>query len=256
MSEKLKIVCFKWEPPTDKAVEKGAIRLPSVDWNSGRGICRYTAKHVNTLYNMIKRHLRIPFDFICISDHCEEDFLPEIHFIPLWDKLTHMGGCYNRMYIFSEDMKQIIGNRFVCMDLDCVIVNDITDTFDRSEDFIIWKLDLPIENHPEIVDGWYNGSMFMMDAGARASVWNKFDPETSPRRARVPGLCGTDQSWIRYHLGPDEATWSSADGIYDLRHFFQDKVKELTRIVFFPGTRDPSQEKWQKKYPWIKQNWK
>src|SRR5690606_4765132 len=96
----------------------------------------YNASHVNTLYSMLRRHYRRPFEFICVTDDpigIDEN----IKCLPLWDKCIYLGGCYNRLYVFSDHMKNFIGPRFACVDMDCVIVGDVTPIFDRTEDFII-----------------------------------------------------------------------------------------------------------------------
>ena len=117
----LKVVCFKWE-------YTGGVRLPSSINNN------YTAEHVNKLEEMVARNLSLPHEFICITDNpvginCRT--------IPLWNKCKELGGCYNRLYVFSEDMKELIGDRFVCIDLDCVIVGSLDALFIRQDDFMI-----------------------------------------------------------------------------------------------------------------------
>lgn len=231
----LNIVCFKW-----KKIKKG-IQLPSKT--------EYSSNHVNVLYSMLNRHLTIPFNLICITDNAT-GIEREIKTLPLWNLHTHLGGCFNRLYVFSKDMKDIIGNRFVCIDLDCVILNNIDGLFDRNDDFIINSYK-PI-NEP-IHDQYYNGSMFMMNAGARSKVWEYFDMETfnSIPKDIKKDLVGTDQAWIRYVLGKREKRWTEEDGVYEYRQVrFQ--MPDNVRIVFFSGKRDPSMARDE----WVRRNWK
>jgi hypothetical protein len=90
-------------------------------------------------------------------------------------------------------MAEIIGPRFVSLDLDVVVTGDLTPLFERTEDFVIWAW--PFRGT------LYNGTMWMMDAGARAKVWTEFDPATSPTKSRLAGFAGSDQAWMNYVRG-------------------------------------------------------
>lgn len=231
----LTFVCFKWRR------NKKGFMLPAA-------VLEYTSEHVNTLFRMLQRHYHKPFRLICVTDDpahidCET--------LPLWDKYLYLGGCFNRLYTFSPDMQELFGERFVCIDLDCVIVNDITDLFSSSTDFMINSYKpLP---HTASPDQRYNGGLYMMNAGARKEVWESFDPVESVRRIQnSPQVCiGSDQAWIRLCLGREEARWTCGHGVYESRQF-NDKLPEDARIVFFAGARDPS----QRKYKWIQENWR
>src|SRR5690554_6067247 len=191
----LTFVCFKWRP-----VRTG-FQLPSV--------CQYTAKHVNVLRSMLERHVHIPHRLVCVTDD-PAGIDPRVEIVPLWDKCRALGGCYNRLWVFSHEARDLFGDRFVCIDLDVVLVRDCTTLFTRSEDFVINAYN-PIREGEN--DQHYNGGLFMMNAGARASVWEQFDPQTTPAIVQAdPRVIGTDQAWIRLHLGRGEARWTNADG--------------------------------------------
>jgi len=149
-------------------------------------------------------------------------------------------------------MAQIIGPRFVSMDLDVVIVDDITGLLSRKEDFIIWGSVL--RTTP------YNGSMWMMDAGARKEVWDDFDPITSPIKTRKVNLYGSDQAWFCYRLGKHEKQWTPEDhGVYAWRSDIKKNAYELphnAKIVFFNGHNDPWQPQPQRLSPWILEHYK
>jgi len=241
----LRVVCWLWSDPEYRF----------------NHLFRYGPEHVNKLHNGLKRHLHIPFELCCITD-LDGGFDDGIKIIPIWDDLRDMGGCWNRLKVFSAAMKKTIGPRFVSIDLDCVITGDVTPLFDRKDDFLIWK---NVHRHTP-----YCGSMFMMKAGARREVWDHFNRDISLRQCRETGFVGTDQAWIGTALGPDEAVWTEADGVYSLaRHIASAKelpdrarrkgttigLPDNARIVFFHGARDPSQPELQRKHPWIAQHW-
>jgi len=210
---------------------------------------KYTAEHVNKLYRGVTRNFHMPFEFICFTDK-DMEFQDGVIKKPLWDKCRYLGGCYNRLFVFDKSMKKLIGERFVCIDLDCVIVNDITPLFEWENDFIINAYQ-PLPTGRCANDQRYNGAMFMMNAGARQSVWSKFDPETTPARvSNRRDIVGTDQAWIRELLGPNEKTWDNRDGVYEARNV-NHRLPSDARIVFFAGNRDPATSKWE----WVRKLW-
>ena len=236
----LKVVCFKWE-------FQGGYKLPSSINN------QYTAEHVNRLERMVAENLSLPYEFICITDNPEG---VNCRTIPLWDKCRELGGCYNRLYVFSEDMRELIGERFVCIDLDCVITGSLDKLFSRQEDFII-------NNYRAYRKGreqHYNGGLFMMTAGARKEVWERWleggvEELEAVRREKM--LVGTDQAWISHVLGRGECMFDEDDGVYGFRHLPGSKRELPTNacLVFFAGAIDPSTEKgvgWIDKYYWEK----
>lgn len=230
----LNFICFKW-----KRISTG-YQLPAV--------CDYTEKHVNILRNMLERHVRIPHRLICVTDN-PAGIDPRVKIIPLWDKCRELGGCYNRLWVFRKGAYKDFGKRFVCIDLDCVIVNDCTDLFTRNEDFIINSYN---PGNGDSKDQYYNGSMFMMTAGARSMIWSEFDPKVTPAIVQQnPNCIGSDQAWIRHRLGKKEARWGNQDGVYEARQVGFTLPKNA-KIVFFSGRRDPSQNQ----YPWVRSNWR
>lgn len=232
----LTFVCFKW-----KKSRKG-YSLPAV-------INEYTAEHVNTLKKMIAQYYKKRHKFICVTD---EPAGIKATTLPLWDKCRDLGGCFNRLYTFSPDMQPLLGNRFVCIDLDCVIVGDITPLFDWDDDFIMNSYNPTNGTSP---DQHYNGGLYMMNAGARRQVWDSFiaDPHEARRTIQnSPELCiGSDQAWIRLSLGKGEARWGNNDGIYEARQV-RANLPANARVVFFAGARDPS----QRSYRWVIDHWR
>jgi len=243
----LKVVCFKWKPTKDM-VKKLA-----------PGVGKYTSRHVNRLYKAISKNLTIPHEFICITDEPEGI---KCRTIPLWDKCSHLGGCYNRLYVFSEEMKEIIGNRFVCIDLDCVVLGNLDSIFSRQDDFVMMEY----YKEGRVSKQKYNGSLFMMTAGSRDQVWSKFRFEKSiqevtefnklkinnRRKKSIQRYRGTDQAWINYILGDKEKVFTRDDGVYQYKRLKnKSKPPKNAKLVFFAnGCLDPSilGEKWIKKY--------
>jgi len=233
----ISIVTFKWKKPSSGYKLKSPVE--------------YSAEHVNVLYRSIKRNTTVPFKFICVTDDTS-GLDGEIQAVELWDKYKSLGGCYNRLYIFSEQIKSILGERFICIDLDCVIVSNIDTILTRKEDFIINKF-ISKGGHNQI----YNGGLILMTAGSRQKVWNDFDPNKSltllDKLRNEKNLVGSDQAWIQVSLGESEPMFTEEDGVYDYSFLTDRKLPANAKMIFFPGKVDPSQEK--NKIDWIAKHW-
>ena len=231
----LTVACFLWRKNTQ------GFQLPS------ERVTNYGPEWVRKLRDGVARHYPHSHRFVCISDQP----VPDVETIPLWQDLAELGGCYRRLKLFSEDMRGLIGDRFVAMDLDCVVTGDLTPLFHRTEPFVINAYATSER------DQKYNGGLMLMDAGARSQVWETFDPIESPRAIahHSKTVIGSDQAWIRLALGNGEARFTEADGVYDYKHSraMRRGLPKDARLVFFSGPRSPETER--EKQAWIRQNW-
>jgi hypothetical protein len=238
----ISIVCWLWKPtPTYRS--------------------QFGVQHVNVLRSMVARHYPHRHRFICITDQCGDPaFDPGIEQVPIWDDFANRESiygpdtpsCYRRLRAFAGDMGAILGERFVSVDLDCVITSDMSPVWNHDKDFVIWG-DLARQTP-------YNGSMWMMNAGARAHVWDKFKANAQKciDKARGAGFFGSDQAWMCYALGPKENRWTVADGIFSYRTHVKPASGALpkgARIVFFQGHYDPWHPKIQASCPWIEEHY-
>lgn len=233
----LTIVTFLWKPPAGYR-------------------SKFSGEHVDILRRMVKRHYPAPHRFVVVTDDASGIKGRDVEAFQLWDDFadvpnpsgTKNPSCYRRLRLFAQNPGEWLGDRFVCLDLDCIIVGDMRPLWDRPENFIIWK--------STTAGNFYNGSMFMLRAGQRPEVWRDFDPIISPRETKGARLYGSDQAWIAYKLGGGEATWSEADGVYSFRTQLQaGKLPENARIVFFHGKPDPWDEGPQR-LDWVRANYK
>lgn len=209
---------------------------------------------VYALREMIQRWYTKPFRFVCVTDRPQE--LPGMEAIQLWEDCSRIPSpighsypsCYRRLKVFAPDAGEIFGERLVSMDLDTVIVGDITPLFDRPEDFVIWgESDFP-HTTP------YCGSLWMLKTGTRPQVWTDFDEQTSPRLAWKAGCRGSDQGWLAYILGKKEAVWTRKDGVYSYRKHIAkggNMLPKDARIVSFHGKEDPWNHRMQR-LPWVR----
>lgn len=229
-------------------------------WQPPRGYrSTFGPETVYVLRDMIARHYRHPHRFVCVTD--QPDALTGVETIPLWDDLSSIPSpighsypsCYRRLKLFAPDAGETFGERVVSIDLDTVIVGDITPLFDRPEDFVIWgESDFP-HTTP------YCGSLWMLKTGSRPHVWTEFDPATSPDKAWRAGCRGSDQGWLSYILGRHEPTWTRADGVYSFRKDIATRpgyaLPVDARLVAFHGKKDPWCYACQQ-IPWVKEHWR
>ncbi len=215
----------------------------------------FTPQTVNVLQQMVKRHYPYPHRFICVTDQTD-GLNADIEVVPPWNdfvKLQNPSGpknpsCYRRLRAFAPNIGYTFGERFVSLDLDCVITGDLTPVWDRPEPFVIWGDTIPRTA--------YNGSMFLLTAGARPQVWTTFDPVRSPQQSYAARCFGSDQGWLSFCLGRGEATWTKDDGVYSYRNEIMatNVLPPNARIVFFHGDGDPWDAK-QQRIPWVQRCW-
>ena len=227
-------------------------------WSDPRGkhnhLYRYTPEHVRLLRNQVSRHLHLPYDFVCLTD-VAEPIGDGIRQIPLDMRLHVPGTRFLKLQIFAPEAKERIGKRILCLDLDTVIVGNITPLVASEEDLVLWRN--PNFGIPK--RAFYNTSIILLKAGSRPEFWTKFRGEASWREAQGrTNAGGTDQCWISYLASRDEAHWTADDGVFgagrlgdyhpDLAHTV---LPENARIVFFPGRREPGMPTEHIKHPWI-----
>lgn len=233
------------------------LRVVTWKWNTPGYRSSYGPAQVNVLRSMVARHYPDPHEFICCTDD-PTGLDSRIRFVPLWNDFADLGhpsgprypSCYRRLRAFDPDIGQVFGDRFVSLDLDCVIVDDLRPLWNRPEAFVGW--------HGTHARNSFNGSMFLMTAGARPQVWTEFNPRKSPERAQRAGYYGTDQAWISCCLGSKEARWSDADGVLSYRLHVAPAAGRLlpnARVIFWNGKSDPWGEESQR-LDWVRDNWR
>lgn len=204
----------------------------------------YDAAHVNTIEAMLKKHLTIPHEVICVTD------MPEginCRTVPLWGeprmpRRIRGPNCYKRLKLFSADIHETLGisegSRVCSLDIDTIIFRNIDHLFDTDYAFII----------KEGKACPYNGSIWALRLGTRTHVWDDFCPRQSPKTALTQinpltggAYLGSDQAWMSYKI-PNEPTWTAFDhGVLDyyrdIRH--HNNIARNGCLVFFPGKEKP-----------------
>ncbi|MFY8085505.1 MAG: glycosyltransferase [Rubrivivax sp.] len=202
---------------------------------------KYGPEYVNRLYAMVARHLRGAFDFVCLTDD-QRGVRQEVRCLPIpslalppgipergWTKLT----------TFEADLHGLRGSALF-LDLDVVIVGDITPFFETPGEFLIihdWK-------RPWRVTG--NSSVYRFKLGAHADVLAEFRATQEAVRKRLRNeqaflsevmhrqgrLTYWPADWccsFKYHCIP---RWPT-------NHWREPVCPPATRIVIFHGEVNP-----------------
>lgn len=202
-------------------------------WKQPGGRVEYDALHVNIWAAMVRRHLSQPHRIACVTDIPEgidpsiEIIAPPRDFedvrIPTWAEGRPQ--CLRRIAMFAPDAGAVFGERFVCMDLDCIVAGPLDPLFDTGAEFQMFRGTAP--------GRLYNGSMMMLAAGSRPQVFTRFTPEGAAEAGKR--FIGSDQAWISHVLGAGERTWGAEHGV----HWWRQAHPQDCRIMFFPGGLKP-----------------
>jgi hypothetical protein len=232
-------------------------------WSQPGYHTKFDAQHVNVVYSTVRRNYRRPFRFLCVTDD-PAGLHPDIVAVPLWSTWgdvpnpsgPHAPSCYRRLRLFAPDAAETFGERFVCLDLDCVGLRDLVPTWDRPEDFVIWRDPNASLSGNRFL---YCGSMFLLTAGTRTQVWEAFDPVETPRLTREEGRVGSDQAVLSKVLGPGEACWTVDDGVVsyrrDVMRQFGGEPRDKDVLVFFHGKINPWSKEAQR-LPWVQEHYR
>lgn len=228
---------------------------------------KYGPDYVNRLFAMTRRHLRGEFRFICLTDRPEgitsevECFsIPALDLPPGspergWTKLT----------TFTPDLHGLRGTALF-LDLDVVIVDDITPFFEQPGDFLIihdWK-------RPWRLTG--NSSVYRFELGAHSDVLTYFRTHVDEVRAKFRN----EQAYLsdvlhkqgKLSYWPTEwcASWKYHCIPAFPRNYWQEpRLPQGARILIFHGVMNPpdalagrSQGNWRHAKParWIGDHWK
>lgn len=205
----LSVVTFKWQPAEG----------PSV----------FSAVHVNALVGALADKLKADHRVFCVTDD-PAGIDGSVTIVPLPDRFAGTPRCRRRMHQYDREFASQFGPRILSMDLDVVLVGDITPIVDRPEPLVLWKIDYAQT---------YSGSFVLMKAGALHGLWERFsaDPEGYPVKAWPRGI-GSDQAMVNYYLaqrGMVPAHWTARDGFVT---FFGDGYERFEHYGVGPNRRD------------------
>jgi hypothetical protein len=228
---------------------------------------KYGPEYVNRLYAMVARHLKGAFQFVCLTDR-SEGIRAEVRCLPIppldlppgspergWTKLT----------TFTANLHGLQGTALF-LDLDVVIVDDITPFFEQPGRFLIihdWK-------RPWRITG--NSSVYRFQLGAHPDLLTYFRGHVEEVRAQVRNEQAYlsdylhKQGTLAYWPGDWCASWKyHCIPRFPLNYVRAPAVPAGARILIFHGVMNPpdalagrSNGNWRfaKAAPWIAEHWR
>lgn len=172
-------------------------------WKWGR---LFSAVHVNVLREALRRHVHVQHELVCVTDN-PSDVVDDVRVLPMPAAYSQTPRCRRRMQGFSREFSEAVGRRICYIDLDVVIVGDITPLVNRTDPIVGYKV-----GHA----GVYSGSFLVANAGALDGAWQRFhaEPDGYPARLQPRGVA-SDQAMVNDWLKtqPAIATLTEADGL-------------------------------------------
>jgi hypothetical protein len=223
---------------------------------------KYSSEYVNKLYNMVKRHCTLDYDFVCLTDD-KTGIHPDVITLPLPRGIT---GWWCKPYMYSKDLP--IKGTILYLDLDVVVASNIDKLLTWSPDNWCTVRDFTRVMRPK----WqkYNSSIVRFKTGELDFVWTEFEKNKDDITKRLHG----DQDWLyeatRKHqamLYPDSwiQSWKwevrsdktfAVGGIRGKREFMHDDHHAKPRVeccvCVFHGDPNPAYVRDK----WVVDNWK
>lgn len=225
---------------------------------------RYGPEYVNRLFAMVRRHLRRPHRFVCLTDD-RAGVGSEVECRPL-PALDLPSACmrspWRKLGCLSPELHDLAGD-VLFLDLDVVIVDDIDCYLEHPGSFCI------IENWTQRGRGIGNSSVFRYRAGAHAEVLEDFNR----RAADVVETYGNEQIFLSRSVG--KITFWPAGWCRSFKHdclpgrllrpFRPARIPRGARIIVFHGQPKPpdaARGVWPERFrtirptPWIVEHWR
>ncbi len=234
---------------------------------------RYPASYTNTLYHSVKRHLKRPFRFLCVTDDptgLDEGI--DTHTFP--ENPGYEGkwpNIFSKLAILQDGFAGLQGPTLF-FDVDVVIMDDIDCFFDYEpgrcciiHNWIEWHKTI-FRKRPNIG----NSSVFRFDAGKSGYIFETFLREF--KEANDPTLYPTEQAFLTHAM--KDPVWWPEDWVQSFKrscrpvfplNLLIPPSRPSTRVLVFHGAPDPDEAvvgfKGKKLHhrtlpaPWIKDDW-
>ena len=147
---------------------------------------KYSAEYVNRLYNMVSRHLTIPFDFFCFTEDTK-NLNSNIKIKPLPDGYN-INGWWWKPYIFKEGHFPD-SDTILFFDLDMVIVNNLNNLATYLPDQFVGLEDVGrvFRKHPQKL----GSAVLKWPANKYSNIWNLIEADP-----KITSRFRGDQDWI------------------------------------------------------------
>lgn len=237
MSPEIPFVVAKWTRECETKPEK-----------------RYAHHHVNSLLRMLRSTQSRPVRLICLTDD-GAGLDPSIELIPIpargKEMINALGMQFFKLYLFSEEFRRTVGQKFIYCDLDVSVQGNVSDLYDRAAHLTIMEgKNAKLFSALETVHGgplpsrrsfgllrnlllagsfaqafayaklgqkrWcrYNSSFMIISRDQPDDPWSSFVPDQARKEILAANLCGSDQAWLHLHKKGIIETVGRADGFW------------------------------------------
>lgn len=208
-----------------------------------KATARYDERHVIVLASMLYRHGG--HSLTCIQDG-SFSIPPGITSITMPEHVAALPDYQPKLWVWSRQLHDLIGERFAVIDLDVVIAGDLAPVLARSERFCIWD---------HAAGELYNSSLFVISPGFGNAVWDCYSVNTFARVRHDYENSGRywtgDQSWIGHVLGRGKTTFGECDGVIQYRPKYHRAVMPSDMLAcFMCGPYEPFSE--AEESEWVK----
>ncbi|MBQ3525733.1 MAG: hypothetical protein IJA63_05605 [Akkermansia sp.] len=212
---------------------------------------RYPVDYVNILYHSVKRHLKRPFRFVCVTDDATglDENIDAVPFPPnpRPDVYTKWPNIFSKLAILQDGFANLQGPTLF-LDLDVVIMGDMDCFFEYKpgknciiHNWIEWHKTL-FRKRPNIG----NSSIFRFEAGKSGYIYETFlrEFDDANDQSKYP----TEQAFLTHAM--EEVYWWPEEWarsfkrtcrlIFPLNLIFTPK-KPDTKVLVFHGAPDPDE---------------
>jgi hypothetical protein len=139
----------------------------------------YPATYVNVLYSAVTEHLPEPFRFVCMTDD-PEGLAPGIEVFPIPEfglaPMQWQVGGWPKIGVFQRDLYGLEG-RALFIDLDMMILDDLTPFFDHPAPFIATDMGPNWQPVPGTGPKEPGTCLFAFTLGAEAQIYERFNED-------------------------------------------------------------------------------
>lgn len=161
-------------------------------------------EYVNRLHAALERHLHLPHELVCVTDD-PVGLDADVRVVEMPARFSQTPRCRRRMVQYGREFRAHVQPRMLAIDLDVVVVGDLTPIVNRPEPIVCWRV-----RHA----GVYSGSFVLCNTGALDAAWVPYrdDPVHYPTRVQSYGV-PSDQAMLNFYLRRLRIPfWTEADG--------------------------------------------
>lgn len=227
-------------------------------WEGWRPL--YRPEHATALARMLREYLKIPHRIVLLTDMAQEvdeidEVLPPLE-EPEGLRYVHKANCFRRLRLFDPEFnRQFNSEWLMCIDLDTVILNDITELVEhaitRKEGVcLLWSKFAHIEGARP-----FNGGMYFLKTGENGHVWSEFNGAESQAEIAKTKWTGSDQVWMCLQL-PNAPAIGRNEGVY-YHEEYRDRLEPCPTplIINYAGPTKPWSKTGKRETPDLWKQW-